>query len=173
MPKTDRLLIGIPGVPLSVSFTRVPSFPASSSPRTFQTRTPALTTTLSYAATPGLRYAGKKQKVKFIACSFGLPSAYARAPHSSFFPPEQITQFREHVRIYAGVLFGWQLYHKRLELLNSIQSLDAITVCYYLRTRLTEMNRLGPNVHALSARASRGGAWQEYMSRVSPPLWTA
>ncbi|KAJ7276703.1 hypothetical protein C8J57DRAFT_1504530 [Mycena rebaudengoi] len=54
MPKTDRLLIGIPGVPLSVSFTRVPSFPASSSPRTFQTRTPALTTTLSYAATPGL-----------------------------------------------------------------------------------------------------------------------
>ncbi|KAJ7292557.1 hypothetical protein C8J57DRAFT_1490063 [Mycena rebaudengoi] len=50
-----------------------------------------------------------------------------RGENESFFPPEQITQFREHVRIYADVLFGWQLYHKRLELLNSIQSLDAIT----------------------------------------------
>ncbi|KAF8209638.1 hypothetical protein K438DRAFT_1711879 [Mycena galopus ATCC 62051] len=36
------------------------------------------------------------------------------------FPPERITDFMNHVYIYADMLFSWQLFHKRLELLKSV-----------------------------------------------------
>ncbi|KAF7347130.1 WD-REPEATS-REGION domain-containing protein [Mycena venus] len=40
------------------------------------------------------------------------------------FPAEKITEFMNHVYIYADVLFSWQLFHKRLELLKSVNYTD-------------------------------------------------
>ena len=37
------------------------------------------------------------------------------------FSPEQIQQFLRHVYIYAEVLYSWELYHKRSELLKAIE----------------------------------------------------
>ncbi|KAJ6467500.1 hypothetical protein C8R47DRAFT_990390 [Mycena vitilis] len=42
------------------------------------------------------------------------------------FSAEQMTAFQNHVRIYADVLFSWQLFHKRLELLRSVNHADTI-----------------------------------------------
>ncbi|KAJ7690925.1 hypothetical protein B0H14DRAFT_3906345 [Mycena olivaceomarginata] len=42
------------------------------------------------------------------------------------FPAKQITEFMNHVYIYADVLFSWQLFHKRLELLKSVNYADSI-----------------------------------------------
>ncbi|KAJ7604926.1 hypothetical protein B0H17DRAFT_1222077 [Mycena rosella] len=36
-----------------------------------------------------------------------------------------MAEFVNHVHIYADVLFSWQLYHKRLELLKSVSHYDA------------------------------------------------
>jgi hypothetical protein len=36
------------------------------------------------------------------------------------FEQDEIAQFRCHVNVYAGLLYNWQLYHKRLELLKAI-----------------------------------------------------
>ncbi|KAF7354044.1 WD-REPEATS-REGION domain-containing protein [Mycena venus] len=43
---------------------------------------------------------------------------------SDAFPAEKITEFMNHVYIYADVLFSWQLFHKRLELLKSVNYTD-------------------------------------------------
>ncbi|KAJ7831185.1 hypothetical protein B0H14DRAFT_2365267 [Mycena olivaceomarginata] len=45
---------------------------------------------------------------------------------SDAFPAKQITEFMNHVYIYADVLFSWQLFHKRLELLKSVNYADSI-----------------------------------------------
>ncbi|KAJ7473277.1 hypothetical protein FB451DRAFT_290628 [Mycena latifolia] len=45
---------------------------------------------------------------------------------SEAFPPERIAEFLNHVLIYADVLFSWELYHKRLELLKSVSHHDAV-----------------------------------------------
>ncbi|KAJ7205052.1 hypothetical protein GGX14DRAFT_551619 [Mycena pura] len=45
--------------------------------------------------------------------------------NSTVFPDDNIAEFVNHVHLYAEVLFSWQLYHKRLELLKSISHLDA------------------------------------------------
>ncbi|KAJ6608856.1 hypothetical protein B0H10DRAFT_513883 [Mycena sp. CBHHK59/15] len=50
----------------------------------------------------------------------------AEENNSSLFPSEQMAQFLEHIRIYADVLFSWQLFHKRLELLKSINHPEVI-----------------------------------------------
>ncbi|KAJ6566840.1 hypothetical protein B0H19DRAFT_1067114 [Mycena capillaripes] len=45
---------------------------------------------------------------------------------SDSFPAEQMTAFLNHVYIYADVLFSWQLFHKRLELLKSVNYADTV-----------------------------------------------
>ncbi|KAJ6537274.1 hypothetical protein DFH09DRAFT_1369220 [Mycena vulgaris] len=42
------------------------------------------------------------------------------------FPAEKMVEFLNHVHIYADVLFSWQLYHKRLELLKSVSHHDTV-----------------------------------------------
>ncbi|KAJ7148202.1 hypothetical protein C8R46DRAFT_1167201 [Mycena filopes] len=42
------------------------------------------------------------------------------------FPPEQMVEFGNHIYIYADVLFSWQLFHKRLELLKSVNHTDTV-----------------------------------------------
>ncbi|KAJ7084577.1 hypothetical protein B0H15DRAFT_386319 [Mycena belliarum] len=44
---------------------------------------------------------------------------------SEAFPAEKIAEFLNHVHIYADLLFSWQLFHKRLELLKSVSRYDA------------------------------------------------
>ncbi|KAJ7602591.1 hypothetical protein B0H17DRAFT_115355 [Mycena rosella] len=44
---------------------------------------------------------------------------------SEGFSAETMAEFVNHVHIYADVLFSWQLYHKRLELLKSVSHYDA------------------------------------------------
>ncbi|KAJ7130097.1 hypothetical protein C8R43DRAFT_896484 [Mycena crocata] len=54
---------------------------------------------------------------------FDLPSGRDTA---DAFPPEKMAEFLNHVYIYADVLFSWQLYHKRLELLKSVDHPDSL-----------------------------------------------
>lgn len=37
-----------------------------------------------------------------------------------------MTEFLNHVYIYADVLFSWQLFHKRLELLKAVPYADTV-----------------------------------------------
>ncbi|KAJ7613889.1 hypothetical protein DFH06DRAFT_1014506 [Mycena polygramma] len=57
---------------------------------------------------------------------FDAPVADKYDSTISTFSSEQMTAFQNHVRIYADVLFSWQLFHKRLELLKSVNHADTI-----------------------------------------------
>lgn len=65
---------------------------------------------------------------KFLSLR-SLPSTQltAIARHSTpyspppLFPPEVLSQFRRHVLVYAELLFRWELFHKRLELLKAVE----------------------------------------------------
>ncbi|KAF7373833.1 WD-REPEATS-REGION domain-containing protein [Mycena sanguinolenta] len=46
---------------------------------------------------------------------------------SDAFPAERMTDFVKHISIYADVLFSWQLFHKRLELLKSVNHIDTLS----------------------------------------------
>ncbi|TFK18369.1 hypothetical protein FA15DRAFT_760641 [Coprinopsis marcescibilis] len=60
---------------------------------------------------------GDKRRITFEA-----PVLEERAPPS--FSEAMITQFHRHVYLYAELLFRWQLFNKRLELLNAVVKLD-------------------------------------------------
>ncbi|KAJ7500604.1 hypothetical protein B0H11DRAFT_784912 [Mycena galericulata] len=45
---------------------------------------------------------------------------------SDVFPAMTIVEFLSHIHIYADVLFSWQLFHKRLELLKSVKYPDTV-----------------------------------------------
>jgi hypothetical protein len=68
--------------------------------------------------------------------------------------PQLLRQFVGHVLVYADMLFGWQLYHKRVELLKSVNQ---------------EVQKIAPP-HVSSGLGQKLGKWtvhfiSEYDSR--------
>jgi len=63
------------------------------------------------------------------------------------FSPQLIEQLKLNVYYYAELLFRWQMYHKRLELLKAVNRRDGMLVPIK-----TEMNQIG-----VSAQFSRSG----------------
>ena len=56
----------------------------------------------------------------------------------SLFTPQLIEQLKLNVYYYAELLFRWQMYHKRLELLKAVNRRDGMLVPIK-----TEINRIG------------------------------
>lgn len=53
--------------------------------------------------------------------NFSIRSIYGDSDESGIhFEPELVKQFVAHILVYANILFGWQLFHKRVELFKSV-----------------------------------------------------
>lgn len=63
------------------------------------------------------------------------------------FTPQLIEQLKLNVYHYAELLFRWQIYHKRLELLKAVNRRDGMLVPI-----MTEVNRIGMFAHCLHLR---------------------